>query len=118
MVIPREVIFLNGPPGSGKGANLGFVKRIRGLSRSVTMSSMLAHHVEAQSIIQEGGLVPDEMVGAAVLQQAFHPAHADRAGIIIDGFPRTATQVPLLSACATPSRLPHTRGSTDAAPQA
>jgi hypothetical protein len=73
LVIPREIIWLNGPPGSGKGANLGFVKRIRGLSRSITMSAMLERNPEAQAIIRQGGLVPDEVVGDALLQQVSIP---------------------------------------------
>lgn len=106
-MIPREVIFLNGPPGSGKGANLDFVKRIRGLTKAVTMSSMLAPNAEAQAIIQEGGLVPDAIVGDALLTQAFHPDYTDKAGIIVDGFPRSEAQVRacvaamrVISACA------------------
>ena len=76
LVIPREIIWLNGPPGSGKGANLGFVKRIRGLSRSITMSAMLERNPEAQAIIRQGGLVPDEVVGDALLQQVSIPERA------------------------------------------
>jgi Adenylate kinase len=107
LVIPRDIIWLNGPPGSGKGANLGFVKRIRGLSRAITMSAMLERNPEAVQIIRGGGLVPDEVVGDALLQQACDPAVADRAGIIIDGFPRSENQARppvMLAACIRAGR--------------
>lgn len=74
IVIPRETIWLNGPPGSGKGANLGFVKRIRGLSRSVTMSGLLERNPEAQAIIREGALpaVPATYLCAHSTGMLFH----------------------------------------------
>ena len=40
-VCPREVVWLNGAPGSGKGTNMPFIMKSRGLSRTVTMSQLL-----------------------------------------------------------------------------
>ena len=40
-VSPREIVWLNGAPGSGKGTNVPFIMRSRGLSRSVGMSQLL-----------------------------------------------------------------------------
>lgn len=34
---PAEIVWLNGAPGSGKGANTPYILESRGLSRSVTM---------------------------------------------------------------------------------
>ena len=42
-----------------------------------------------------GELVPDEMVADALLETVFDP-DADPAGVLVDGFPRTALQVDLL----------------------
>ena len=93
LVVPREVIWLNGAPGSGKGANLGFIRRIRGLSRAVTVSTMLENHPDAQAVVRAGGLVSDELVGDALLAEACDRARgAEHAGLIIDGFPRTEAQ--------------------------
>jgi adenylate kinase family enzyme len=66
------------------------------------MSTMLSMHKEAHDIIRDGGLVPDELVGDALLEQAFNPKHADRAGIIIDGFPRSESQVCIISLVLQP----------------
>ena len=41
LVCPREVVWLNGAPGSGKGSNLQFIMKSRGLSRAVGMSQLL-----------------------------------------------------------------------------
>ena len=41
LVCPREVVWLNGAPGSGKGTNMPFIVKSRGLSRAVGMSQLL-----------------------------------------------------------------------------
>lgn len=40
-ICPREVVWLNGAPGSGKGTNMPFIMKSRGLSRSIGMSQLL-----------------------------------------------------------------------------
>lgn len=37
MQAPDEVVWLNGAPGSGKGANTPFICESRGISRAITM---------------------------------------------------------------------------------
>eukprot|EP00892_Ulva_mutabilis_P001962 jgi/Ulvmu1/11767/UM008_0181.1 len=93
IVTPKEIIWLNGPPGAGKGANLEFIKRIRGLSYSVVMSRVLARHPETATIMENGGLVSDEKVCDCLLQAVFNPAYASPSGCIVDGFPRSEIQV-------------------------
>lgn len=34
---PDEVVWLNGAPGAGKGANTPFIMESRGISRAITM---------------------------------------------------------------------------------
>ncbi len=34
---PAEVVWLNGAPGSGKGANTPFIMESRGITRAITM---------------------------------------------------------------------------------
>ena len=59
---PKEIVWLNGAPGSGKGANTPFILESRGLNRAVTMSSLLERHDGCQALMQAGELVPDAMV--------------------------------------------------------
>lgn len=93
IVTPKEVIWLNGPPGAGKGANVEFIKRIRGLSHSAVMSKVLARHSETASIMENGGLVSDAKVCECLLDAVFDPAYASPSGCIVDGFPRSEIQV-------------------------
>lgn len=55
------MVWLNGAPGSGKGTNMPFIMKSRGLSRAVTMSQLL----DGSSAIKVGG---EE--GRGVLAQA------------------------------------------------
>jgi len=91
-ICPREVVWLNGAPGSGKGTNMPFIMKSRGLSRSIGMSELLSSP-EIKSIVDRGELVPDAMVVDALLDAILNPELNDGAGLVIDGFPRTATQV-------------------------
>eukprot|EP00884_Botryococcus_braunii_P018635 jgi/Botrbrau1/5455/Bobra.27_1s0006.1 len=96
MICPKEIVWLNGAPGSGKGANTPFILESRGLTRAVSMSSLLEHNQSIKELMEAGELVPDAMVGDALLEVIFNPDQADSAGILIDGFPRTALQVDFL----------------------
>ena len=60
--IPKEIVWLNGAPGSGKGANTPFILESRGLTRAVTMSSLLERHPGIRELMEAGELVPDTMV--------------------------------------------------------
>ena len=48
---------------------------------------------EIKAIKDRGELVPDTLVGEALLAQIFDPEVNDGVGLVIDGFPRTALQV-------------------------
>ncbi|BDA48136.1 probable adenylate kinase at N-terminal half [Coccomyxa sp. Obi] len=93
---PREIVWLNGAPGAGKGANTPFILESRGLTRAETMSSLLERHAEIRDLMAQGELVPDTMVGDALLDVIFNPDVADGSGLVIDGFPRTALQADFL----------------------
>lgn len=60
--VPKEIVWLNGAPGSGKGANTPFILESRSLSRAVTMSSLLEGHAGIRDLMDKGELVPDSMV--------------------------------------------------------
>ena len=56
-------------------------------------SSLLDSSAEIREIKDRGELVPDTLVGDALLAQIFDPDVNDGLGLVIDGFPRTALQV-------------------------
>ena len=57
------------------------------------MSQLLESSVEIRDIIEKGDLVPDALVLDAMLDAILNPDLNDGAGLVIDGFPRTAMQV-------------------------
>eukprot|EP00891_Asterochloris_glomerata_P009685 jgi/Astpho2/9685/e_gw1.00147.4.1_t len=95
-ICPHEIVWLNGAPGAGKGANTQFILQSRGLSRAVPMSDMLERNAEIRALIEAGELVPDTLVGDALLDIILDPQESDGSGLLIDGFPRTALQVDFL----------------------
>lgn len=95
LACPREIVFLMGAPGSGKSANRGWILETRGLTRCVTMSTLLESNPAIVSLMAAGELVPDSLVADALLASVCDP-DADPAGLLVDGFPRTALQVDLL----------------------
>ena len=96
---PRELVLLNGAPGSGKGANALFIEQNRGLERTVCVSSLLASREEARAAVQSGSLVSDAVVLDEVLGALLDPARgALPSGAVVDGFPRSAQQVDQLLA--------------------
>lgn len=62
--LPKEIVWLNGAPGSGKGVNTPFILESRGLSRAVSMSSLFQNNEEIRSHMDRGELVPDSTVRA------------------------------------------------------
>ena len=64
--VPKEVVWLNGAPGSGKGVNTPFILESRGLTRAVTMSSLFQDREEIRKVMDAGELVPDTMVRASL----------------------------------------------------
>lgn len=56
-------------------------------------SSLLDSSQEIRDIKNRGELIPDTVVGDALLNNIFDAGAAPGAGILIDGFPRTALQV-------------------------
>lgn len=89
---PKELIFLGGAPGAGKGTNTPFILQTRGLSAApVIMSELLDEFPEIKS---SGALVSDAIVTELLLERLLDARY--RNGVIIDGFPRTEGQVECL----------------------
>lgn len=92
----RYVILL-GAPGSGKGTQADTLKRSLGLAH-VASGDLFREAAQkgtelgrlAQSYMQRGELVPDQVTVAMVLERLKEPDCI--AGAILDGFPRTLEQ--------------------------
>ena len=90
-------IALFGPPGAGKGTVAGALVARTGALHIAT-GDLLRAEVAAQtelgrrarSYMDQGELVPDELVIAMLQQRLAHPDAAH--GFILDGFPRTIAQ--------------------------
>ncbi len=87
---PKEIIWLNGAPGSGKGTNTPFILRERGITAKPVVVSELLNTPEAQVIKAAGNLVSDQVVVALLFRKLLDPTYLN--GVIVDGFPRTRVQ--------------------------
>ncbi len=90
-------IILMGPPGAGKGTQARRLQAELGLPQVATGDLFrynLKHETElgrlAQTYMERGELVPDEVTVAMVRERLSQPDCA--AGALLDGFPRTDAQ--------------------------
>jgi adenylate kinase len=86
---PRELIWLTGAPGAGKGTHIATILKERDLQHTVEVSSLLTGPA-FEAVKASGRLVSDSDVVHAVLRALLEPRFA--AGVVLDGFPRTAAQ--------------------------
>lgn len=95
-----EVVLLMGPPGAGKGTQASLLAEGRNLLKLST-GEMLRSHVKqgtdlgirAKSLIEEGVLVPDELIIAMVRAEL---EKLPTVRVLLDGFPRTTGQAQAL----------------------
>jgi len=93
-------LVLFGPPGAGKGTQAQILKEKLGLTYIAT-GDLFRHHIknqtplgkEAQTYINRGDLVPDEITIGMIEEIIADP---DTKGFIFDGFPRTVKQAEVL----------------------
>ncbi len=94
-------LILLGPPGAGKGTQAKRVAGAFGLEHLSSGDILRAERKagtelgkQAQSYMDQGALVPDELVVAMMVGQIGRPEVAD--GVLLDGFPRTRPQAEAL----------------------
>ena len=93
-------LILLGPPGAGKGTQAARLRKDFDLAYIAT-GDLLRHHVEqetelgrkASSYMDEGKLVPDELVIAMILHKVEEEGDD---GFLLDGFPRNDAQADAL----------------------
>eukprot|EP01095_Lingulamoeba_sp_RSL-Kostka_P004604 TRINITY_DN15838_c0_g1_i1.p1 TRINITY_DN15838_c0_g1~~TRINITY_DN15838_c0_g1_i1.p1 ORF type:complete len:398 (+),score=94.13 TRINITY_DN15838_c0_g1_i1:44-1237(+) len=90
LIFPKELIWLGGAPGSGKGTNTNFILRERGLSSEPIVMSSLLNSPEHQSLKAKGVLIGDKEVIFSLAEELLKDKY--RKGVLIDGFPRTEVQ--------------------------
>ena len=95
-----RLIFL-GPPGSGKGTqakrivdNRGIVQLSTGDMLRAAVKAETDIGLKAKEIMDRGDLVPDEVVIQIISERLDQPDA--KAGVILDGFPRTVAQAEAL----------------------
>ena len=99
-------IVLFGPPGAGKGTQSENLIKQFGL-KHISTGDLFRKHLgegtdlgkKAQSFMDNGKLVPDEVVIGMV--EDFLKVNTDAKGFIFDGFPRTVTQAEALDEVLT-----------------
>lgn len=90
LVFPARVVWLNGAPGAGKGTNTRTIMRVTGIEPKPVVVSDLLATPEFIKIKNSGALVGDREVIGLLLKKLLEPAF--RAGVIVDGFPRSPVQ--------------------------
>ena len=94
LVFPREIYWLNGAPGAGKGTQTDYIMECRGLKAGPVVISDLLQSPEAKKLKDAGLMVGDSEVIGLMLRALLKPEFA--AGVIVDGFPRTGIQAECL----------------------
>ena len=94
-------LIMLGPPGAGKGTQakrLAVDLDVPAISTGDIFRTNIRERTElgrlVQSILEEGGLVPDEVTNDMVRDRVGQPDCGD--GFILDGYPRTLAQVDAL----------------------
>lgn len=94
LAFPREIFWLNGAPGAGKGTQTRFIMEYCGLTAEPIVVSDLLDSPEARRLKDAGMMVGDREVTYLLFRELLQPSKA--TGVVVDGFPRTKVQVECL----------------------
>lgn len=94
LTFPREIFWLNGAPGAGKGTQTRFIMDYCGLTAQPIVVSDLLSSPEAMRLKDAGMMVGDREVTSLLIRQLMEPSRA--TGVVVDGYPRTQVQVECL----------------------
>ena len=94
LAFPREIFWLNGAPGAGKGTNTAFILQYRDYAADPIVVSDLLSSPAAKKRIDAGMLVGDREVVEILFRKLLSPEY--ESGAIVDGFPRSMVQVECL----------------------
>lgn len=94
LVFPREIHWLNGAPGAGKGTHTRTLMVFRDFTEAPIVVSELLKSPEARKRIDAGMLVGDKEVTSLVFNRLLEPRY--QSGVVVDGFPRSKVQVECL----------------------
>lgn len=94
LIFPRELHWLNGAPGAGKGTHTRTLMNYRDLTEGPIVVSELLKSPEARQRIDAGMLVGDKEVTSLVFHKLLDPNFA--TGVVVDGYPRSNMQVECL----------------------
>jgi len=92
---PREIVFLGGAPGAGKGTNSAYISQLRGFDAPTIVVSDLLNTPACKMLKDQGVMINDEFVFDELLKELEKPIY--RNGVVVDGFPRTAKQAKFIS---------------------
>ena len=94
LLFPREILWLNGAPGSGKATHTKTAMEYRDFTAPPIVVSDLLQSPEAKKRKDAGMLVGDKEVTNLILRELLKPVY--KSGAVVDGYPRSLVQVECL----------------------
>ncbi|KAF8964454.1 hypothetical protein BGZ46_000783 [Entomortierella lignicola] len=94
MRFPKEIIWLMGAPGSGKGTHTPAILHSRGITNPPISMSSLLDTPECKELINKGLMISDGKVVENLLYALLDCE--PEVGVLVDGFPRSEAQVECL----------------------
>ena len=79
---PKEIMWLGGAPGSGKGTNTPFITRERGLTAPPIVMSDLFDTPEMRKLKDEGKFIGDREAVELLLKELLKPVY--QSGVVVD----------------------------------
>jgi adenylate kinase len=94
LIFPKEIIWLMGAPGSGKGTHTNKILAYRGITNGPICMSSLLKTPDCKAAKDAGEMIGDQKILELLLESLLNTNTSD--GVVVDGFPRTEIQVDLL----------------------